>query len=132
MYGEKSPHLRRTHAQPGQATLELAVSWNKTKDRVCSHSVPERHQQINWLCSGGHHKEKEMCQESWKNFITIPLSRPRSSTLFSLFKKDVVHTGDPATGRTTDSDTLQGAGWGERLMCSGVRLSGYKPLLPTH
>lgn len=26
-----------------------------------------------------------------------------------LFKKEVVDTGDPATGRETDSDTLQGA-----------------------
>lgn len=44
--------------------------------------------------------------------ITIPLSSPRSSTLFILFKKEVVDAGNPVTGSEADGDALKGASWG--------------------
>lgn len=60
-----------------------------------------------------------MCQESWKNFITILLSRPRSGALFILFKKEAVDTGSPETGRQADGEALQGAPWGVAVSVLG-------------
>ena len=111
--------------------LELAAGGDETKDHIYSlQSLSFSGRQTGFVLEAI--EREKMRQESWQNFITaVPLSRSRSSTLFILFKREGVDTGDPVARRMQMvRPCREPATWGEERTCSGLPLPGFNPLPP--